>query len=125
MIHFKLIQRCTIFLCTILMWSVAGCSSTGHNTEIVSIVDARADRPAAVNTNGKGVEALRDGDMEQAEQLFTEAIRHDIAYAPAHNNLGALYLMTDRYYLAAWEFEYAAKLRDEITELRRELRDAE
>lgn len=106
----KLIQKCSILISLMLVWGVAGCSSNGPNTEIISVADARADRPAAVNTNGKGVKALRDGDLERAEQLLTEAIRHDIGYAPAHNNLGALYLMTDQYYLAAWEFEYAAKL---------------
>ncbi len=104
------IRICTVIFSVMLIWTAAGCSSKGPNTEIVSITDARADRPAAVNSNGKGVEALRDGDLERAEQLLTEAIRHDIGYAPAHNNLGALYLMTDRFYLAAWEFEYAAKL---------------
>jgi hypothetical protein len=29
---------------------------------------------------------------------------------PAHNNLGIVYYRQKKYYLAAWEFQYAAKL---------------
>jgi hypothetical protein len=29
---------------------------------------------------------------------------------PAHNNLGIVYYRRKKYYLAAWEFQYAARL---------------
>ena len=39
-----------------------------------------------------------------------------MTYGPAHNNLGSVYLRQGKLYLAAWEFEYAAKLMPERPE---------
>jgi Flp pilus assembly protein TadD len=52
---------------------------------------------------------LERGELGQAEQAFKEAIEHDIEFGPAHNNLGLVYFAQERFYEAAWEFEYARK----------------
>lgn len=104
---------CPIFMIASLCLTACvtqGCASSRTNREIISAKAGARDRPGAISANAKGVDALNEGKLERAESLLTEAIRLDITFAPAHNNLGALYLMTDRFYLAAWEFEYAAKL---------------
>ena len=52
----------------------------------------------------------------RAEQLLNEALVADVTYGPAHNSLGMLYYQQGKLYLAAWEFEYAAKLMPEMAE---------
>jgi tetratricopeptide (TPR) repeat protein len=49
----------------------------------------------------------------KAENLLNEALVADVRYGPAHNSLGMVYYLQDKLYLAAWEFEYAAKLMPE------------
>ncbi|MCA9234848.1 MAG: hypothetical protein KDA44_05230 [Planctomycetales bacterium] len=49
-------------------------------------------------------------DLVKAELLLNEALVADVGYGPAHNSLGMVYYMQDKLYLAAWEFQYAAKL---------------
>ena len=44
-----------------------------------------------------------------AEQCLQKALLADISYGPAHNALGKVYYGQKKYYLAAWEFEHAAK----------------
>jgi Tfp pilus assembly protein PilF len=65
---------------------------------------------AARECNIEGLKAIEKGDLAEAEEYFRKSLEHDLTYAPAHNNLGLVLLQTDRYYEAAWEFEYAAKL---------------
>ena len=50
------------------------------------------------------------------KSLAAGAVIADVTYGPAHNNLGQLYLMQGKLYLAAWEFEYAQKLMPERPE---------
>jgi tetratricopeptide (TPR) repeat protein len=49
----------------------------------------------------------------KAENLLNEALVADVRYGPAHNSLGMVYYLQNKLYLAAWEFEYAAKLMPE------------
>ena len=60
--------------------------------------------------NTLGLELLEQGKLDEAEAKFKEALTADVMYGPAHNNLGKVYYLQKRYYLAAWEFEYAMKL---------------
>jgi Tfp pilus assembly protein PilF len=45
-----------------------------------------------------------------AEKLFQQALASDVRFGPAHHSLGVLYFWQNKLYLAAWEFEYAARL---------------
>jgi Flp pilus assembly protein TadD len=71
--------------------------------------------------NEEGLKAVEAGDLPKAETKFREAIERDLYYAPAHNNLGLALPHAKRYYEAAWEFEYAAKLTPRSVEPRANL----
>lgn len=53
---------------------------------------------------------LMESDPDRAEELFREALTHDLYHGPAHNNLGVLHLTRGELYEAANEFEWARKL---------------
>lgn len=65
---------------------------------------------AKANLADGGDEADYLEDLAQAEAHFRSALEADIMYGPAHNNLGQIYYLQERYYEAAWEFQYAAQL---------------
>jgi Tfp pilus assembly protein PilF len=56
------------------------------------------------------IELGKPKKLEKAEELLNEALVADVRYGPAHNSLGMVYYLQEKLYLAAWEFEYAAKL---------------
>jgi len=68
------------------------------------------DTAAAVKHNDAALRAIEHGHLDRAENLLQRSLIADVSYAPAHNNLGHLYFVQRRYYHAAWEFEYAARL---------------
>ena len=68
------------------------------------------DSEAARELTEEAEEEILAGDYEEAEERLKDALLKDLTYGPAHNSLGAVYYHTGRWYLAAWEFEYAAKL---------------
>ena len=76
----------------------------------------RGDTEAAQARNTVGLELLEQGKLDEAETKFKEALTADVMYGPAHNNLGKVYYLQKRYYLAAWEFEYAVKLMPHLPE---------
>jgi tetratricopeptide (TPR) repeat protein len=49
-------------------------------------------------------------DLADVEKQLREALAADVRFGPAHHSLGVLYTWQKRLYLAAWEFEYAARL---------------
>ena len=55
-------------------------------------------------------------DYSKVERLLNEALVADVTYGPAHNSMGTLYFMQKKLYLAAWEFEYAAKLMPDLAQ---------
>ncbi len=59
---------------------------------------------------------IRKLNLGQAEQLLREALMADINFGPAHNTLGKVYYDQRKFYLAAWEFEYAIKVMPERPE---------
>jgi Flp pilus assembly protein TadD len=73
-------------------------------------VDTRRDTELAAKLNVQAAELLREGKLEGAETKLKAALSADLFYGPAHNNLGTLYQRQERYYEAAWEFQYATKL---------------
>ncbi len=56
------------------------------------------------------VELIKNGNLEEARKQLELALEADVFFGPAHNNLGNVYYMQKKFYLAAWEFQYAAKL---------------
>jgi tetratricopeptide (TPR) repeat protein len=121
----------------LLLLASIGCTLPDQNEIIKADKPARdpaAARLAAREHNHQGASALRElaampitdvGTMrlakpdlktrretliQVANQSLIRAIEADKSYGPAHNNLGTLYLLTEDYYQAAWEFQYAAKV---------------
>lgn len=93
---------------------IAGCQIWRAND---SVVDYRtvADSPLrdTVTAESKHREALtgiRTGNIPYAEQRLQQSLMADVSFGPAHNSLGKIYFDQKKYYLAAWEFEHAAKL---------------
>lgn len=72
--------------------------------------DPRRDTEAARQHNARAVEMIERGKLEDAEKELKAALSADLFFGPAHNNLGTVYLKQQKYYLAAWEFQYAAKI---------------
>ena len=68
------------------------------------------DTQLARQLTAEAAEALHANDPSRAEQLLRDALTADVMHGPAHNNLGQLYYQQQRYYEAAWEFQYAIRL---------------
>ncbi|MEZ6048704.1 MAG: hypothetical protein R3C11_24630 [Planctomycetaceae bacterium] len=73
-----------------------------HEKALVIIEKYFDDRPCLIQH--------KHVDLIQAEQHLQKALIEDVTYGPAHNTLGTIYYWQRKYYLAAWEFEYAIKL---------------
>jgi len=58
----------------------------------------------------EAADSIDEGDLEGAEALLRQSLTADLFYGPAHNNLGVVFLMQDKLYEAAQEFEWAKKL---------------
>jgi Tfp pilus assembly protein PilF len=83
--------------------------------------DPSRDTQAAREHNARGAELLEKGHPEPAEEELKEALAADLFFGPAHNNLGIAYFRQKKHYLAAWEFQYAAKLMPSKAEPRNNL----
>ena len=68
------------------------------------------DTDRAKHENAQALELIDKGKWEDAEKPLKDALTADLTFGPAHNNLGRVYYEQGKFYLAAWEFEYAAKL---------------
>ena len=98
----------------LLALAVAGCDKPVQpndpaNYQTVT-ADPRRNTELASKLNAKGLEELKERDFAKAEKIFKEALQADMFFGPAHNNLGTAYYEQQKYYLAAWEFDYAQKL---------------
>lgn len=82
--------------------------------------NGKHDTETACEKHAKALPLLKEGcrpcDYAKAERLLNEALVADVTYGPAHNSLGMLYYQQGKLYLAAWEFEYAAKLMPSMPE---------
>lgn len=77
-----------------------------HDTEA-----ARRHHRQAMRTINKAMHhGIREVDLTRTEQHLQDALVADVRFGPAHNALGIVYYRRNQLYLAAWEFEYAAKL---------------
>jgi len=80
--------------------------------------DPRRDTEAARRHNARAVRLIEEGSLDDAEKELKTALSADLFFGPAHNNLGTIYLKQEKYYLAAWEFQYAAKIMKDSPEPR-------
>jgi Flp pilus assembly protein TadD len=64
---------------------------------------------------------MDQGNYPAAETELKAALAADVMHGPAHNNLGKVYYHDKKLYLAAWEFQYAAKLMPNVPEPRNNL----
>lgn len=99
-------------LCTMAAAALIGPGCTGKQASPAerSAEDLARDTDRAVRLDAEGARHLQAGRLDAAEAAFKNAVAADTMYGPAHNNLGAVYLRQKKYYQAAWEFQYAAKL---------------
>lgn len=76
--------------------------------------DSQGDEELAAAKHAEALVFLDDlrwtKDLDKAERLLNEALVADVGFGPAHNSLGMIYFLQEKLYLAAWEFQYAAKL---------------
>ena len=102
-----------------------GCASSpareaGAEYETISS-DPRRDADAAARHNADAMRRMADGDYAGAEVALKSALAADVMHGAAHNNLGKVYYHQGKLYLAAWEFQYAAKLMPGLPEPRNNL----
>jgi len=93
--------------------AACGCraSRSGPTDDYMTVAgDPRRDTETARRHNARAVGLIGDDKLDDAERELKAALRADLFFGPAHNNLGNVYYRTRRYYLAAWEFQYAARL---------------
>lgn len=96
----------------VLAWTMlSGCASPGH-TDVYETVRAAPNRDTskARMKNHHAVELILCHEYDEAENVLKEALAADVTFGAAHNNLGKIYYHQSKYYLAAWEFQYAIKL---------------
>ena len=107
----KQIHLTALVLITVAL--AASCTSTDADLpgDYQTVADyPTRDTTAAERENAAAVALLEEGNYPQAEERIKKALKADITYGPAHNNLGKVYYLQEKYYLAAWEFRYAIKL---------------
>ena len=113
-IHQALAAVRMMFGAALLLVPIGGCQQVKQSKSDAAYltVPTRPHEQAkqAKDFNALGLEELAKGDAAAAEELFRQALAADVDYAPAHNNLGKLYLKRHDLYQAAWEFEYAINL---------------
>jgi len=99
-------------LATVLLSSMLGCTAWQHAPrDYVTVpADAHRDRDGAVAQTEEAARHMANGKVAKAEQCLQEALIADVSYGPAHNNLGLIFYEQGKYYLAAWEFEFAKGL---------------
>ncbi len=93
--------------------ALAGCAQSQRSPRrAYQTIPANPGRDAdrADRDNAQAVDFIEKGDVDKAEAALKRALAADVSHGPAHNNLGTVHLQRGKYYLAAWEFQYATKL---------------
>jgi Flp pilus assembly protein TadD len=98
--------------CALLLAAGLGCAlDQPVKSQYQTVTDnPYRDSEKAERETAKGVRHLEAGRLDRAETALKDALEADVSYGPAHNNLGHVYMLQGRFYLAAWEFEYANRL---------------
>jgi Flp pilus assembly protein TadD len=101
--------------CAAVLAFANGCASRPNQAAAKNGYETLGAEPhrrtdAAQLENARAVRLIDEGKFDQAESALKAALSADVMHGPAHNNLGKVYYHQGRLYLAAWEFQYAAKL---------------
>jgi Flp pilus assembly protein TadD len=75
--------------------------------EVMAMEQAQEEMKALGETYGKAVEAMQAGEYDQAEALFKEVLAKNDSVAPAHHNLGYIYMLKNDGPAAEAEFRKA------------------
>jgi hypothetical protein len=101
------------------MLAMSGCAPWAHETttNYVTVAnetgnDTGKARKLYGTARKEMTKHVRGGkcDFAKAEERLQHALAADVRFGPAHHSLGVLYFWQNKLYLAAWEFEYAARL---------------
>ena len=106
-------RRSNLFFLYVLSTFIASCAASDNASDdgyVTVARDLRRDSEAARELNRGAVHQIENEKWEEAEKTLKTALSRDITFGPAHNNLGRVYFQRAVLYLAAWEFQYAAKL---------------
>lgn len=95
-----------------LLWAAAGCALFSPNREVYETIRANPHHKTGLarKLNDQAIGQLDDGNPSLAMTTLNRALIADVTFGPAHNNLGRIHFEEGDFYLAAWEFEYAARL---------------
>jgi len=93
----------------VLGLSLGACKSANGDGPYEASREERRDTARALELNSQAADVL-GSDPRRAEELLREALTADLFCAPAHNNLGVVFLEQGKLYEAAGEFEWARKL---------------
>jgi len=93
----------------VLGLGLGACKSASGDGPYETQGEQQRDVAKALVLNAQAADVLKS-DPERAETLLREALTADLFCAPAHNNLGVVFLGQGKLYEAAGEFEWARKL---------------
>jgi tetratricopeptide (TPR) repeat protein len=103
----------TLSLAAITMVLVGGCASWRNRNEKIIRVEASQDPAKAARLTDAGIKALTCGNTELASNKFLAAVDADMAYGPAHNNLGLMHYEQGNLYQAVLAFEQAMEFMEQ------------
>ena len=93
----------------VCLLGLGACKSASGDGPYETHGEQQRDVARALELNAQAADVLKS-DPERAETLLREALTADLFCAPAHNNLGVVFLEQGKLYEAAGEFEWARKL---------------
>ena len=104
-------RPCTIAVVVMLSVCAAGCrSGGGGDKNDIIVANGKRDTDRARREHERAFQLIRETKYDEAEKACKRALRADIMFGPAHNNLGLVYYYQNKLYAAAWEFQNAVKL---------------
>ena len=106
-------MRAIIILLATIIIALPGCARFKMNHgEVYETIKASPTRNTTIaqKKHAKAVNALESGEVGLAHQWVRESLLADRDFGPAHNTLGKIYYQQEKYYLAAWEFEFANRM---------------
>ncbi|MBI1368396.1 MAG: tetratricopeptide repeat protein [Planctomycetes bacterium] len=104
----NLSRVCVLAATAMLLAGCANSQKSGGAYETVADAPNR-DTEMARAENHLALKLLSEGKYPEAEAALKSALTADVTFGPAHNNLGKVYYHQKKFYLAAWEFQYAIK----------------
>ena len=104
-------SRCTFAVVLLAVVWAGGCRSGGAGDKNdVIVANGERDTERALREHERSFQLIRERKYDEAEKACKRALRADIMFGPAHNNLGLVYYHQGKLYAAAWEFQNAIKL---------------